>query len=377
MRKRLFATTAIAAIGLVGGVAGAQTQKAGPITMKVGGFFDSYYAFASQDDGTGRPGFQRRRHGLFREAEVIFAGRTTLDNGLAVGVEIQIEAEDCLDPIDESVLYFESAYGRLEVGGDDGAPEKMYYGAPSVAGGLGVNDPTFQFLNRGGNALILSDAKPGNISGDNEKLTYFTPRVAGFQLGISYTPQPCQEGNQIGSCGGAAAGMGPNGASASADSFRDTIETGLNYVAKHGDVGVAIGGAFGRGRNQNPSAGREDRTEWGFGGQVSYMGFSVGGAYRFDNRGFGANGDQTDWNAGVGYATGPWAFSLAHGEARQEQTAGGSDRYRTWELAGAYALGPGINLTAAVIHGDWDDNLNDPASENSAWALALGTNVKF
>jgi hypothetical protein len=379
MQRALLAGTALAAVGIL--AAGPAVAEDKPISMSVGGYFYAYYAYASQDDGAGEPGYQRRSHGLFREAEVFFNGRTKLDNGLIVAVEVQLEAEDCNDQIDESYIYFESKYGRLQIGSDDSAPEKMYYGAPSVAAGLGVTDPTFGFFNGGaGSALIVSDAQPGNISGDREKLSYFTPRFSGFQVGLSYTPEGCEEGDvaaYASRCGGSYRGMVAEGASAPANTLQDIVEIAANYVNKFGDVSVAAFGSYGRGDTQNPGVGREDRTEWGLGAQLGYAGFSVGGAYRRDDRGISSNGDQTDWNVGVGYATGPWAFSLGYGAASQEQTAGGEDKFALVELAARYNLGPGIELAAAIQRFDIEDSAGAAANENAGWAVAVGTALKF
>jgi hypothetical protein len=80
-------------------------------------------------------------------------------------------------------VYFEGDFGRVNVGAESAAPYLMAYAAPFV--GLGVNSPNFLLFAQQGGAPTYSYLIG---SGDANKLTYFTPRISGFQFGISYTP---------------------------------------------------------------------------------------------------------------------------------------------------------------------------------------------
>lgn len=77
----------------------------------VGGYFQAYGVFVSQPDGPGEYGADRRSFDIKREAEIFFSGRVRLDNGLTVGVQVELEAETCSDQIDESYLFFEGGWG--------------------------------------------------------------------------------------------------------------------------------------------------------------------------------------------------------------------------------------------------------------------------
>ncbi len=46
-------------------------------------------------------------------AEVRFKGETTLDNGLTVGAQIELEGENAGDQIDKSFVYWSGGFGRV------------------------------------------------------------------------------------------------------------------------------------------------------------------------------------------------------------------------------------------------------------------------
>ena len=95
MKKLLYGTTALVAAGMVAGGA----QAADKIKVGVGGYFYGYLVGVSQDDSAASsgvsadPGNNRRGHHINREGEIIFTGKTTLDNGIQFGVQVQLEAE--------------------------------------------------------------------------------------------------------------------------------------------------------------------------------------------------------------------------------------------------------------------------------------------
>ena len=110
------------------------------------------------------------------------------DTPVIDSVNIQLEARtttaSTMDQIDEHFVFFTGDWGRVIVGAENSAPYLMGYGAP--AAGLGVNSPTFRPFQAVGGATTNNFIT--GIS-DNNKLTYFSPRFSGFQLGISYTPE--------------------------------------------------------------------------------------------------------------------------------------------------------------------------------------------
>jgi len=375
MKNLLYGSTALVAVGILNI---GSSNAADKIKMGVGGYFSAYFVYASQDDNTGEPGANRRNHGLSREGEIIFNGRTRLDNGVQVGVQVQLEAETCNDQIDESFMWFSGRFGRINIGAENSAAYLMHYAAPEPTyWSHGLNSPNFQHPSRGTNATFLfPHTRPVNISNDAEKITYFTPRFAGVQLGVSYTPDVCEEASAGSAppCGGSYAGLPSD-----TNGFGEAWEFGVNYVNFIGDLGVRASASYGTSDNEVSGPGRDDPTEWSIGGQVSYAGFTIGGAYTDRDGLFGFEGiESKEYNFGVHYRTGPWGVGVTYaGKETATPFQAGEDELDAFEIGGSYAIGPGVVVSGGVQYWDMQDDAGAPSAENQATIGFIGTHVAF
>lgn len=393
MRTTLLATTILAGSALL--PAGQAAADGGPIQIGLSGFIQAYAGWASQDRGAGpdgitgtaddAPGAGRRSTGFYRKSRIYFDGDTLLDNGLKVGVEIHLNTEDCTDMIDQSFVWFEHSLGRLQYGKSHSAAYLMAFGAPTPADGLGLNTPNFIPVNSenlAGNGNMIPTPTTFVGTPVYETLTYFTPRIAGIQLGLSYSPNPCQAGNSGGDpCGGSYGGMYPS----KLPELYDLFSVAANYVNTFNGVDVGIYGGYYHGSNGvskgAPGTPTEDLSQWGVGASVGYAGFTLGAAYRHTDGTEGIVGASGhDWNAGINYATGPWSvgFQYAQSEAK---LMGRTDDFKGGSLGSMYTLGPGIRLSAAVQYFNWGTNATNPAvstpATNKAWNVMLGTSIDF
>jgi len=401
MRQRLLAATALALAGFPSIAMAADEKRPAPIQITVNGYFEAFMAFARQSDGAGAdgiqgtaddaPGFNRRDNKVSREAEIHFNGQTVLDNGLKVGIHVEFEAETCADQVDESFLFFESAdYGRLVLGSTNAAPYTMAVIPPSALPGHGFSDPRMGEVNVanvagvGGNALGTSVPLVQNlVSGDAEKLTYYSPRLYGFQVGLSYTPDNCEENNIGGNalvgaqlaCGGSFGGLPPSN---NAGQQSEIIEIGANYIGKFSGVDVMVSGGYSRANVEAAPAGTVDWREWSTGAKLGYAGFELGGAYHRSNQGLSGHNDRQDYAVSLAYTAGPWMGSLGYGHGSLEAGAAtGEDRQGFWEAAVNYQLGPGIKLAGGVQYWRIRDNLSAASAENNALLFLLGTELTF
>jgi outer membrane protein OmpU len=389
----LLGTTALFTLGAL-----ATAEAAERIKVGITGYFQAYGVYVDQDDGVGEPGANLREHTLQREGEIIFNGKTTLDNGVEVGVQVQLEAETCGDQIDESYIWFEGGFGRVVVGAENSAAYLMHYSAPISAPGWGLSSPNFAVVGGGGNqtnlfgaAVGMGSTAPVFLSTDSEKLTYFSPRIAGFQFGVSYTPDNCEEGSVAASgvaCGGTYSGPEPDN-----NNTGEIFELSLNYVGKIQDVGLNLSASWGTADDEVGGAATDDPVEYSFGAQVIYAGFTLGAAYRFFENfqspaaapavpsGFGVarrGRDSEDWNVGLMYATGPWKVGVTYaGREVTDVTLVGEDEWQAVEISGTYALGPGIDLAAGIQFHEIEDNAGLAANENDGTVLFVGTSVSY
>ena len=176
---------------------------------------------------------------------ITYGTRVELEVG-SFGVAEEEEAQgDAF--VDEVLLFFSGAFGRVELGQEDGAADTMMLDAASVAAGTGGIDGDLP-INLTGAQIIDTN--------DDTKVNYFTPRVAGFQAGVSYVPDV--DGNE------------------------HFIESGVNFVGQFAglDVGVAAVASLPDGIDFGEL---EDEASWQAGGTVGLFGLNFGASYGQDN----------------------------------------------------------------------------------------------
>jgi predicted porin len=388
MKKILLATTAVAAVALASGDAFAQSSAAGPIRLGLGGYFQFYGVFANQSDDPGEPGAFRHNFDFKREAEVFFTGQTKLDNGLIVGVDVQLEAESCTDQIDESYIWFQGNWGRLILGSENSAAYLLAVGAPAIDANFDGQDPNYRLptllgtgdprsLAGGGTSGI--DASVVNLTGDSEKITYLSPRIAGFRAGVSFTPDNSEEGTQggqISTKGGSFAGMPFNN---NRGTWSNDIAVGVNYENKLGPVDLLAGVAYEYGFLESGSIPPDifsDRQAWQAGVDLGFAGFHFGGHYFRDDNGFEDDGTQDSWQIGLTYTMGPLTLGGSYYDSKRDRAAPTADEELKRVVVGArYKLGPGVDLRGSVQYYDYD--ADSSTSDNNAWFGVIGTVLSF
>lgn len=447
MKTILYGTTALVTLSLVAGGAMAQqapATKGAPIQLQLGGEFNAAYVIGDQDDArltnsagglTNQPGFNRRDDLLFRQGEVWIQGSAGLDNGLKAGVVVELEAESCSDQIDESFIHFgHDSFGKVEAGATNGAAYKTAYGAPSATGFLGVNDPAAIFANAGSNAVV-SPITNINLSGDADKISYYTPSLYGLRFGGSYTPDACEQGTTGGTVNGACASTSfPASVSANASiaqQIEDVWELGTSFEREVQGVtlGASLGYLSATAKGITPGAtGAQARTggdgrfgndpeQWSLGGKLGFKGLTLGGAYK-ESENLSTDGDgvlaaaagaaaaassltlggveREDWNLGATYDWGPITLGAAYAEGEvtysnaASATANGGlvakESLDMVELSANYKLAPGVNLVGAFQNQDFDAERRAGVADNNAALIGrrneanvflLGTRLTF
>ncbi len=215
MKKVLLGTSAIALAS-----AFATSAQAVDWEVKVGGYMEQYAAWASPDV-TGLVSDDYDGINSKQDSEIHFLPSITLDNGLKIGANVQLEGFSGGDNIDEAFLFIDGSFGRVLLGSENSAGYLMHYGAPDVtflnvnSGSLtafipfsgtvtgqafipGTNTPDIVSLTVGRDIFrgtLGSTYLENGLNNDAQRFTYFTPRFAGFQFGISYARDPLQDNN--------------------------------------------------------------------------------------------------------------------------------------------------------------------------------------
>jgi outer membrane protein OmpU len=368
MKKVLLATTAIIAAGVIAAPAMAAEKKAaGPIALKVGGYMNQSISNTSQDDAAGQPGNAQHNTNMGADAEVHFTGSTTLDNGVTVGVNMQLEGDQSTDQMDEHFAWFSGSFGKVIIGSENGAGY-LSRSMSSVPGPQFIStwSSAIAVYSRGGNTA--ANGVP-SVSGDADKLTYYSPKMSGLQVGASYTWDNCEDG----SC--------TTNSDANAGQQSNIWELAATYGGNTGKDGVAynVSAIYIKGDLEVAAAGSEDQKVWNIGGDLTVSGFRVMASYGKDNQGTSASStDATEWTAGVRSSSGAWSYGVAYGNDSVEQGAGaGEDTRKTWIGGVSYAFGPGITLSGAIENNKIEASDNAAADENSATSIHIGTSLFF
>lgn len=377
MKKILLGSTAIVAAGMI---ASAPAGAASKIKMKIGGYMEQWVGYVSNDDGVDQDfsGFDVKS-----DAEVMFKGSTKLDNGMTVGVNVQLEANSNQgDQIDESYIILKGGFGEINLGSENSAQYKMHY-APSDYGiGMNSGDESSwvaTIADAGGDKISKSGmfrAPLGSTyvevtrANDSEKITYYTPRVEGFQLGVSYSPDSNQDSN----------GM-PN---------RDTNNTdlvmvGANFKRNMGGMSIGVSAGYGTVTDAPSAAGSLEPSATNFGVKIGMGGMSAGVSMAsFEDHG---SGDGTSINAGVAYSSGKMGVSLAylHGERDGSGTTGAGDldgqsESDVFHLSAKYSLGGGVTWAGTLGHVTFssdDVDIDNTVDEVSATYVVTGIKIGF
>jgi predicted porin len=382
MKKILMATTAVAAVALASGDAFAQSSAAGPIKLGLGGYFQFYGVFAQESNDPGEPGAFRHNFDFKREAEIFFTGQTKLDNGLIVGVDVQLEAESCDDQIDESYIWFQGNWGRINLGSENSAAYLLAVSAPTVDPNFDGQDPNYSLINGigGGDPRLAGEssiiAHVVNITGDSEKITYLSPRIAGFRAGVSYTPDNSEAGAPE---TGATAFDKPGTMPLNNDigQMSNVIAVGLNYEAKFGPVDLLAGAGYEYGflESGDPTGAvsLDDRQSWQAGVDLGFAGFHFGGGYFRDDNGID-DGTQTAWAVGLTYTMGPLTLGANYFDTSRDLSATTEESLRRFLVGARYVLGPGVDLRGSVHKYIYN---SDATVGNNAWVGVLGTVLTF
>lgn len=397
MKNLLLGTSAIVAVSMA---AASPTQAAEKIKLGVSGYLQTSFVVADYDSGNQLP--TDIRH----EGEVHFTGSTVLDNGLKFGVNIQLEARESGDQVDETYMYVEGSFGRVNVGSENAASYLMHYASPSPVPAWGLNDPNAE---AGG---FTTPATSANEVSDADKITYFTPRFSGFQLGVSYTPDGDEET-------GTASPYSPIATEGAED---EAYSVGVNYVGKIGEVSFKASAGYDLITRSNTSststavttttAGalstlvvvttdgtitsvtatgtaaattasvttttttvNEDTDEFSVGFNAGFSGFVVGAGYKYTDNDGGTDGlERHDFNTGVTYGQGPWKLGVQYARVELDGTSDGE--LDAFVVGGQYNLGPGITAFGGVQYFTGEDALEGSEGEE-ATIFFLGTALTF
>jgi outer membrane protein OmpU len=363
MKRSLIGTTAIVTAGML--AASATANAADPIKLSVGGYMNAAIGWISEDDTSVA---NVRSEAIQLDSEIVFRGATVLDNGLEVGVKVEMATDGANAAIDEQMLYIENeeSWGRIEIGSEDGASDQFRNLGPFVIGGSITGCATFSGAT-GTNGVAAFAC--GGAEGDRTKVTYRGPKLLGMQWGISYTP----ERTDFASLGDRDDGTGGE--------FGGTTEFGANFSTTLAGASISVGG--GLAQFSAEAAGEEDSQQWNLGGTVTVGNIRIGGSWKNQEVGPPTTGDtdQTHFRLGIttnlnGTTVGV-EYYAGENEVVNNAVTVGDDETTVLSIAANRSIGPGVSIGAKIASWDMSDEASVAANENSVTEFLVITSVGF
>ena len=320
-------------------------------------------AAVDQDD---REGAGRGYRFVTDESEIKLEARNTADafgHPVLYGVQIVLNTNtDDLEMGDKVFAFIDSreSLGRLELGDQDDAIDRMFVaGEDALVGRAGFDGELADIFRFGDTWIGVSNS----VTGKATKITYFSERFSGFQVGASITPD--------------SGGQGASFSEKDNDGdFENVFGVAANYVGEFGDFGVVVSGWYETGdgnvdtstsNNATGGTSAEDVDAYGFGANVSYGGFTLGAGYvDLDDQGIestvsSAGEDAGEWiSVGLGYRSGPWGVSIGYYKAEigNEGTIGDTEN-EVIAIDAEYEVAPGWLLAASVGFNEADNRGRD------------------
>lgn len=365
MKKILLGTTALISAALASGAMAAELPK-----VKVGGFADFQLGIMSDDQDAAQ-----RAHGFRNDTEVTFDINATADNGLQYGAKIDLEADVTADSdaqglnASRTYVYLQGAWGRFELGSNEGAEDTLKVDASSIARATGGIDGDFYYYSNASTGFLAKPDLPlaygagfqGNESQNNvNKVTYYSPRFSGFQVGLSYAPDSTDRGQTVTRTDNIAGGAG------------DIFSAGLNYEGQFSQIGVkaAATGSWG----DSDVAATEDLRAWNIGTTISYAGFSVAGSYGDLSDSLQVSSWDSDyWTLGAAYEYGPFGVSITY--LNSDYGVNGDNEFENFSIGADYKLAEGLTPYAEISF--YDQDAPGVVNDNDGTVFIVGTQLAF
>jgi len=411
MKKTLYGTTAIVALGLAvvaANPASAQAPAQGFSTTNfqftVGGLARGFVGGVSQTQ-VGTPtaansaapavaaGGNLQSFDVQTDYRLDFSASANLPNGMRATAVAQLQPQSGPytggagvagtgdeSPLRRNWVALSGSFGDFRIGALDNVAFQMIqrsmdaFTAGSVTNaGKALNDYTTR-PNAFGTDDAIGATNLRMYDRSAEKIAYFTPRIEGFQLGANYTPEASKNRNS-----GLATGTG--------GVYQRGYSFAGNYVNTFSGVGVRASAGYlkwtAARNNVAGGATPSDPSAYNFGLGFTYMGFDLGGSYaKYNDLMNATNVNRLDMNGvapatnaarfmadlrvfelGLGYTMGPARMSINYmnGESDTIKNANnvtavtaltnpGKDKLHAMSVSGSYTMGPGVNLEATVFH---------------------------
>lgn len=244
----------------------------------------------------------------------------------------------------------QTGLGRVEIGMSDGAAYQLAVTGPTVNGEVSLDNPNATFFRdpSTGGAVIdvfaLNSAVESSLN--YAKISYFTPRLFGVQIGLSYTPS---EGKDVLPF----VNNGPN----ILNRQKSLWEGAISYSDSFGPITLRTSAGFTVGHGDRKTASHAGLTDWALGAEADWdidddTRLAIGGAYReansytFDINSAFTTGATRSLHLSSVLTRGSWSFGGEFGHGIADGALGApSLGVHAYELDAAYQVNSNLQLS--------------------------------
>jgi outer membrane protein OmpU len=277
--------------------------------------------------------------------------------GLEYGATVELEADtNSTANADETWLFVRGGFGELRFGDVEGPVDESVIGAQTIAGGTGGIDGDVV------DELAIGIVQP-TTSDTATKIRYYTPDFAGFQLGVSYTPNNDDGGDTL--------------ATTDAE-LTDWLEAAATYEGELAGIEViasAIGG-LATVKDEAAFAGGDRLWTWFAGVTAVLDAVELGAGYGEEDEG----GLKRRYaNLGAGIELGPVYASLTGGRVLDTDNHAGVGKPWNIVLSGDLELMPGLVLGGDIawFENDLDEEARAATGSDSGLVWVMRLEVVF
>jgi len=360
-------TTALVAAGLVTAVGTANAQ----LKLSLGGSQEFILGGADLNSAVRKTtGFDVQHDG-----EIHFRASQTLDNGLRIRTRVELESSQAGDQIDEAYVSVSGKWGEIRAGSEDNAANLMTTptsGSWATNVGQNLNFDVRDWIVTPAGHALNGTTRLAVRDGDAEKVTYFTPRVSGFQAGVSYMPSNEEDAN--------------GSISVTTSGIQHGFATAMNYRGKLGGAGVALAAGYASAKaSPNATAVAEqpqDPKGWIANGSIRMSGVTVAASYlnlkNFQTDGaFESGGTNIDLGAKYDFGKNHVSVGYMHNETEATRATSANDKSDRLLVSYRRDLARGVQYRLNFMWADFKGEAAGAADDNEGIAVTTGVRVAF
>jgi predicted porin len=428
--KSTLAGLALVALGSIPSYGEVLSSGAIPPSLKINGFTAvNAYIVDQKNRINGKGGPQP--HVAVDASNLFFTIMGTSVTGLEYMYRITLETiPGTSSVVDQNYIQIKSKAGTFQFGNTVGPEDSMIWDAGKIIGGTGGFDGGYSNVYNMSAGVVRGNDIIGD-TGNATKLVYYSPDMAGFQVGVAYTPSTAHKGdskldNTTGSSGKLPGNRGLYEVTGNQPFDLRNVAVGVTYKKESGawSMTLSAAGVSAKSYFFNSTNGSaktrvafRDAKAYQLGAVFGYGDFRFGGGYLDNGRShlplspafkYGGNSGQAvnlgsmnngnsgkAWNLGAGYTMGAYQFGASYQRTNRntgDNLKANSDFYTaTIDVTPLQGLkvytevdyirsrsnGPAVARESQFLGNNTNTSNNVGIGSNSALMGIVGTKIAF